>query len=140
MKKQRSVCIACILAAALVCIGGLVYVLVISGTQQRWDEINMTYGLEAEGVKLDRQEQKNVDELIWNYDFRELSQEEMAKHEMLYGGTIVNVEFIKDGTSHCWEFTENNICHTKYEQDKNLEVQYYASDRQILRKLEKYFT
>lgn len=35
MEKQRSVCIACILAAGLVCIGGLVYVLVIRGTQQR---------------------------------------------------------------------------------------------------------
>lgn len=136
MGKHRKLSVTIISILVLICIGVIMYILIKVQSDNDWDEIYFTYGLNAEDVNLSQKEQQDVDELIWSYKFTELTQTEYEQQETLYGGSIISVKFVKGDTSHQWIFSDNGISYTRYEQETEAEVHHYAADRQIQKELE----
>lgn len=80
-------------------------------------------------IPLTQQEQKILAETVWSFSYTSLPED--AELETVYGGLVIQVEFVKDGTAYTWTFTAHSITREICTASGLTAVHYYEPDENI---------
>ena len=109
-----------------------------SPTSASVDGFRLSSGMFAEEVKLDSERQVYLINLILTHPLQETTPENLAGNDVLYGGSIITLEYTEKNISYKWSFTANIIAKNIINNDGIVETHYYQADQSLLNQLEKF--
>lgn len=104
-----------------------------------WDVCRLGTGLiNNTEVELTTEEENALGSLIFGYPLRQITQEELAKKETVYGGPFYSVVFLKDDVMHHWTFSSGAITYSTIDHGTASEWIYFEADRELLSLIEQF--
>lgn len=102
----------------------------------RWESVRMftNSGTLRQEISLTPQEQHELAERIWNCAYAD--QSPSSDQEIVYGGLVVEVEFVRNQITYTWSFTTSHTIYRTCLEDGTTESYRYEPDRNMLNWLE----
>lgn len=113
-------------------------VLSLPDSPDGWDSVRMTKGLTATQVELTQAEQERIASLIWNYPYTHISESDLERLPVVYGGPLICVYFQYGSACYRWSFSSRSISVTTMLSEIPLSTSYFVADLELVDQLSLY--